>query len=50
MEKGMEKGKIEGERSILRQIIQKLKKSGMSLVEVVNTIDFPKSEIEMLWD
>ncbi len=39
-----------GEKTMLHKIIQKLKKKGMTLKEVIDALDFPKSEIEMLWE
>ncbi|MDE6558312.1 MAG: hypothetical protein K2K29_00300, partial [Muribaculaceae bacterium] len=50
IEKGIEKGKKEGERNMLKVIIGQLKASGMTLKQVIATLDFPQSEIEMLWD
>ncbi len=50
MAKGMAKGMEKGEKNMLHKIIQKLKKKGMTLKEVIDALDFPKSEIEMLWE
>ena len=50
IKEGIKEGKKEGELSMLRNIIQMLKNKGMSLKEVVATLDFPKNDIEMLWD
>ncbi len=47
---GIKEGKKEGEQSMLKGIIRMLRNKGMSLKDVIETLDFPKAEIEMLWE
>ena len=49
-EQQLRKGIEQGEMNMLKTIVGKLKVSGMSLKQVIATLDFPQSEIEMLWD